>query len=307
MKEIRIFAPATVANVGPGFDLLGLAVERPGDRVTVIRRDSPGVSISSISGDDGRLPLEPEKNTAGIAALEVLKRAGATDGVELQIEKRMPLGSGLGSSASSAAAAAVGTNMLLGEPLTGEQLVSCCVEAEAIVSGRHADNVAPAVLGGLILVRQVDPLKIVRLPIPEGLAVCVVTPEFELPTRQAREALPKEVPMAKSIENASNLATLIHALHSGDLELLRGALHDPIVTPARAPLIPGCLDVIAAATEAGALGSSISGAGPSVLALCPNLDATDAVAAAMVEAFRHAGLNASTVRSLADCPGARPE
>ena len=235
MKEIRIFAPATVANVGPGFDLLGLAVERPGDRVTVIRRDSPGVSISSISGDDGRLPLEPEKNTAGIAALEVLKRAGATDGVELQIEKRMPLGSGLGSSASSAAAAAVGTNMLLGEPLTGEQLVSCCVEAEAIVSGRHADNVAPAVLGGLILVRQVDPLKIVRLPIPEGLAVCVVTPEFELPTRQAREALPKEVPMAKSIENASNLATLIHALHSGDLELLRGALHDPIVTPARAP------------------------------------------------------------------------
>ena len=307
MKTIRIFAPATVANLGPGFDLLGLALERPGDTVEITKRDTPGVRIRSIIGDGGRLPLDPGKNTAGIAAREVLRRSAADFGVDLSIDKQMPLGSGLGSSASSAAAAAVGVNRFLARPMSDEELVSCCVEAEAAVSGRHADNVAPAVMGGLVLVRSVDPLDVVRLPIPAWLTVCVVTPEFELPTKLAREALPKSVPMPTLIQNAGSLASLIHALHRSDLELLGRSLDDLIVTPARMPLIPGGAEVIAAAKRAGALGSSISGAGPSIFALCRDTNSAETVANAMRDAFISAGLPATYVISKADCPGAREE
>ena len=305
MDELRVFAPGTVANFGPGFDVLGLALERPGDTVVVRRTETPGVRIVSIEGDAGVLPREPEKNTAGIAALEVLRRADSRAGVELELAKGMPLGSGLGSSAASAAAAAVGVNGILGDPLTPADLVSCCVEAEAVVSGRHADNVAPAVLGGLVLVRTVDPLDVRRLPLPPGLTIVVVTPVFELSTRVAREVLPDAVPMGTLVQNSANLAALIHALHSGDIPLLGRALDDKIVNPARIPLIPGCDRVIEAARSAGALASSISGAGPSVFALCAARERTDDVAAAMRAAFSQAGLESSAVVSAADCPGAR--
>lgn len=305
MDELKVFAPATVANLGPGFDVLGLALEQPGDTVAVRRSAGSGVRIASIEGDGGVLPRESGKNTAGIAAVEVLRRADSRLGVELDVVKGMPLGSGLGSSAASAAAAAVGVNRLLGDPLTPLDLVACCVEAETAVSGRHADNVAPAVLGGLVLVRTVDPLDVWRLPVPSNLYIVVVTPVFELPTRLARAALPDTVPMGTVVQNSANLAALIHALHSNDIELLGRALVDKIVTPARAPLIPGCDRVIEAARDAGALASSISGAGPSVFALCASNDRTDAVATAMSEAFSGAGLTSSAVISPADCPGAR--
>ena len=305
MDELKVFAPGTVANLGPGFDVLGLALEQPGDTVAVRRTGTPGIRIASIEGDAGVLPREPEKNTAGIAALEVLRRAGSREGVELSLTKGLPLGSGLGSSAASAAAAAVGVNRLLGDPLTPLDVVACCVEAETAVSGRHADNVAPAVLGGLVLVRTVDPLDVWRLPVPPELHIVVVTPVFELSTRVAREALPDTVPMGTLVQNSANLSALIHALHSNDLELLGHALDDKIVTPARSPLIPGCDQVIDAARQAGALGSSISGAGPSVFALCASKSPTDAVAAAMRDAFSGAGLESSSVVSPADCPGAR--
>ncbi len=302
---MKVFAPATVANLGPGFDVLGLALEQPGDTVAVRRSAGSGVRIASIEGDGGVLPRESGKNTAGIAAVEVLRRADSRLGVELDVVKGMPLGSGLGSSAASAAAAAVGVNRLLGDPLTPLDLVACCVEAETAVSGRHADNVAPAVLGGLVLVRTVDPLDVWRLPVPSNLYIVVVTPVFELPTRLARAALPDTVPMGTVVQNSANLAALIHALHSNDIELLGRALVDKIVTPARTPLIPGCDRVIEAARDAGALASSISGAGPSVFALCASNDRTDAVATAMSEAFSEAGLTSSAVISPADCPGAR--
>lgn len=305
MKEIKIFAPGTVANLGPGFDVLGLALEHPGDTVIVRRTDDPGVRIASIEGDGGVLSHDAGKNTAGIAATETLRRAGVPGGVELDLAKGMPMGSGLGSSAASAAAAAVGVNHVLGEPLSPEELIACCVEAEAAVSGRHADNVAPAVLGGCVLVRSVDPLDVRRLPVPAGLHVVVVTPAFELPTRQAREALPKTVPMATLVRNSANLSALIHALHTGDLELLGRALDDEIVTPARMPLIPGCASVIRAARDAGSLGSSISGAGPSVFALCADATRAGEVADAMMRAFATAGLTSTAVVSPADCPGAR--
>jgi homoserine kinase len=303
--RVRVFAPATVANLGPGFDVLGLALVEPGDTVTASLADERGVRIRRVRGDKGALPLEATANTAGIAAEEVLRRAGAEGGVELELDKGLPLGSGLGSSAASAAAAALAVNLLLDSPLSRPELIECCVEAEAAVSGRHADNAAPAVLGGLVLVRSTDPLDVAALPVPESLVVTVVTPEFELPTRRAREALPERIPLGDLVRNTANVAALVHALHAGDAELLGRSLVDSIVTPARAKLIPGCPQVIRAAREAGAIGSSISGAGPSVFALCRSRDGAAEVAAAMAAAFRQAGLDSSRLLSPARCPGAR--
>ena len=303
--EVTAFAPATVANLGPGLDVLGLALASPGDRVTARRTGGSGVTIDGITGDGGMLPLDPTANTAGIAAAATLAKAGIASGVALTIVKGMPIGSGLGSSAASAAAAAYAVNLLIGSPLRKVELVGPCLSAEAAVSGRHADNVAAALLGGLIVVRSLDPLDLVRLPVPEGLVLAVVTPKMELSTRAARAALPKEIPLASLVRNTANIAALVSACYSGDLGLLGRSLTDAVATPARAPLIPGCAEVIEAALDAGALGSSISGAGPSVFALCRSERSAAEVAAAMAGAFARKGLAADVLVSPADCPGAR--
>lgn len=302
----RAFAPATVANLGPGFDVLGLALESAGDTVTarVASDRAAGVRITAIRGAEG-LPLDAAANTAGIAARRTLEIAGIDFGVDLEIEKGLPVGSGLGSSAASAAAAAYAVNLCLGGPLRKTQLVEACLDAEAAVAGRHADNVAPALLGGLVLVRRVDPLDLVRLPVPEGLFVVVVTPQFELATKRARAALPADVPLATAVRNTANLGALISAFASGDLGLLGRALEDDIVVPARAPLIPGCDAAMRGALRAGALGASISGGGPSVFALCHARGVTPRVADAMVAAFSDAGFDSDVLMSSADCPGAR--
>lgn len=302
--SVTVFAPGTVANLGPGFDVLGLAIRGPGDRVRATRVGPPGVRIRQIVGDGGKLPLDASKNTAGIAAMHTLARAGVDVGIELQIQKGMPIGSGLGSSAASAAAAAVAVNLLLGSPLRRADLVAACVEAEAIVAGRHADNVAPAILGGLVLVQDLEPLRLLRLPVPTGLWVAVVTPDFSLSTRLAREALPTSIPMSARVQNAAHIATFVSACYSGDLSLLAGCIRDDIVTPARAALIPGATQAIAAALDSGALGASMSGSGPSVFALGHAQDAAARAAAAMVAAFSAAGLGATSVVCTADCPGA---
>jgi homoserine kinase len=304
--EATAFAPATVANLGPGFDVLGLALAGAGDVVTARRARGRGVVAVTVSGDGGKLPLDPERNTAGIAARATLERAGVPEvGVELELAKGLPIGSGLGSSAASAAAAAFAVNLLLGAPLRKGELIEPCVEAEAFVSGRHADNVAAALLGGLILVRSLDPLDVVRLPVPDGLMVAVVTPEIEVSTRRAREVLPQQVPLASSVQNAASLAAFVAACHSGDLALVARAVRDEIVTPARAPLIPGCAAVIDAALTAGALGSGISGSGPSIFALCRSERSAHEVAAAMRRAFAAEGLGSRAIVSPGDCPGAR--
>jgi homoserine kinase len=261
--------------------------------------------LAAVTGDGGVLPLDPAKNTAGIAALATLSLAGVDTGVSLTLEKGMAIGSGLGSSAASAAAAAYAVNLLIGSPLRKIELVGPCLDAETAVAGRHGDNVAPALLGGLILVRSIDPLDLVRLPVPESVVVAVVTPKMELSTRAARAALPTDVPLASLVRNTANVAALVGACYSGDLALLGRSLNDAVATPARAPLIPGCSAVIEAALDAGALGSSISGAGPSIFALCRSERSADEVAAAMVAAFAAVGLDASAIVSPADCPGAR--
>lgn len=304
--EVTAFAPASVANLGPGFDILGLALTGAGDRVTARRAGAPGVRVVRVSGDGGRLSRDADANTAGIAAIATLKRAGVTDaGIELELDKGLPIGSGLGSSAASAAAAAFAVNQLLGAPLRKSELIEPCVEAEAAVSGRHADNVAAALLGGLILVRSLDPLDLVRLPVPDGLQVVVVSPEIEVSTRRAREVLPTEVPLGAAVRNAANLAALVAACHSGDLALLARCVTDEIVTPARAGLIPGCAAVIAAAVGAGALGSSISGSGPTIFALARSRRSAEEIGRAMQRAFSDHGLPSTVHVSAGESPGAR--
>jgi homoserine kinase len=302
---VRVFAPGTVANLGPAFDVLGLAIDGTGDTVVARLSDTPGIQIAAITGDNGALSRDAKKNTAGIAAQATLDRAGASGvGISIELHKGMPIGSGLGSSAASAAAAAFAVNLLLGSPLRRTELILPCVEGEAAVSGRHADNVAPALMGGVVLVRSVDPLDVVRLPAPQATLV-VVTPAFELSTRVAREALPKQISIAQMVAVSANVAMLVAACYSGDLSLLSRCIDDPVVTPARIGLIPGGADVIAAAKRAGALGASISGAGPSIFALCHSTTRAQIVADAMVAAFEKAGLASKALISSTDCPGAR--
>ncbi len=304
-QGVTAFAPATVANLGPGFDVLGLAISGVGDQVTAFVTDEPGVRIREIHGDGGVLPIEPERNTAGIAAAQTIERAGLDCGVDLIINKGMAIGSGLGSSAASAAAAAFAVNVAVGAPLRRLELVEACVEAEAAVAGRHADNVAPAILGGLVLVRGVDPLDVVRLPVPDGLYLAVVTPDFELPTKEARAALPASVSLRDRTRNAADIATFVAACYSSDLPLIARAVRDDVVTPARAALIPGGGAAMAAALGAGALASSISGAGPSIFALCHSARIAADAARAMTAAFQTADLSSTSVVSAAECPGAR--
>ncbi|MGH2543387.1 MAG: homoserine kinase, partial [Ardenticatenaceae bacterium] len=227
MDSITVFAPGTVANLGPGFDILGVAVEGIGDWVTATLQDETGVVIDSIEGDAGRLSWEPGENTAGIAAREVLERLGVTGmGVALRVRKGLPLGSGLGSSGASAAAAAWAVNVLFNQPLSKEELLHAGLVAEGAVSGWHADNIGPSLLGGFVLVRAYDPLDVIELPTPHGLLFALVTPETELSTRQARSAVPETVSLSQHVENSGNLAALIAALFAGSISRLGRAVQD---------------------------------------------------------------------------------
>lgn len=299
-NEATAFAPATVANLGPGFDWLGCAVEGEGDTVTArVLPDQPGVvAIEAITGDGGRLSLDPADNCIGIAAAETLKLLGSPScGVSLTLHKGLPLGSGLGSSAASAAAAAWAVNGLFGAPLSKSQLVVAGLASEAAVSGYHADNVGPALLGGFVLVRSCDPLQLVPLPFGGGdgnngqpLWFALVNPVFEAPTKKMRAVLPQEVPFKAMINNCCQGGSLVAAILTGDAALLGAALDsDAIVEPVRAPLIPGMAQVKAAAKAAGAYGCTISGAGPTAVAVVPDPETGTAVIEAMGAAFQSGG------------------
>jgi homoserine kinase len=304
MERVTVFAPATVANVASGFDVLGFALEQPGDVVTLTRTVEKTVTVSDIRGDGGRLPRDPEKNTSAVAAGSFLREIGMPFGVRIELEKRMPLASGLGSSAASAVAAAVGANILAGNPLPAEKLLPFTMQAEKAACGSaHADNVAPSLLGGFVLIRSYEPLDVVKLPVPPGLACAVVHPHTEVRTEDARRILKKEIRLSDAIRQWGNLAALVAALYRGDLPLLGRSLQDVVAEPVRSVLIPGFASVKAAALAAGALGCSISGSGPSVFALCASLAACEAVGAAMREAFRAAGLDSDLYISLVNATG----
>jgi homoserine kinase len=304
MNRISVFAPATVANVASGFDVLGFALEQPGDIVTLTRIPETGVTVTAIYGDEGRLPYDPARNTAAVAAAAFLEAIGNPFGLEIALEKRMPLSSGLGSSAASAVAAVTGANILAGSPLQKEQLLPFTMLAEKAACGSaHADNVAPSLLGGFVLIRSYEPLDVIKLPVPAGLACAVVHPHTEVRTEDARRIMHKEIRLATAIRQWGNLAGLVAALYRGDLPLLGRSLQDVVAEPVRSVLIPGFAAVKEAALAAGALGCSISGSGPSVFALCATLDDCAPAGAAMVAAFAGAGLAADLYLSPVNAAG----
>lgn len=268
MKTIRATAPATVANVSCGFDIFGFAVEAPADEVVITLTDRPGVVIEKIEGDEGRLPLEAEKNTSGVAVLEFLKAIGSKQGASIQLYKHLPLGSGMGSSAASSVAALVAINHLHGNPLTREQLLPFAMEAERIACGSaHADNVAPSLLGGFVLVRGYEPLDVATIPTPDNLFCTLVHPHLELKTEDSRKVLKLTVPIKDAITQWGNIAGLVVGLMKPDFGLISRSLKDVVAEPIRSVLIPGFDQIKEEAVKAGALGCGISGSGPTIFTL----------------------------------------
>lgn len=283
--SIKVFAPASVANVACGFDTLGFALNKPGDEIIVRFSDTKGLKITAITG--GSLPYEAEKNTAGFAALKLLEHLGETEcGIEMEIHKKMPFGSGLGSSAASAAAAVVAVNALLGSPLKKEKLLPFAVLGESIASGAiHADNVAPSLLGGLVLVRDNSTLDVHKIPTPKGLLATVIYPKVNVLTKEARGILSQEVSLKKMIQQSANLASLVVGMYNEDFELIRRSLQDVIIEPQRAHLIPHFYEVKEAAYTEGVLGCSISGSGPSIFALTRGIYQAENVGEAMRKVY----------------------
>jgi len=304
LDSARAFAPGGIGNLGPGLDILGCAVTGPGDTVDAVRVAEPGVHLAEPGHPD--LPTDPARHTAAIAATEVLRRAGdARVGVSLHVRKGLPLAGGQGGSAASAIAGAVAVNAVLGSPLDERDLLLAALVAEERVAGRHLDNLAPALMGGIVLVRSIDPLVTVRFNAPDALRVVLVHPGMRLRTADARAVLPTTVERTTAIAQAAAVATMVAAFASGNLALLRGAIDDRIAEPARAPLLPGFSSAKRAALQAGALGASIAGGGPSAFALTDGDAAATGVLAAMLAAYEQAGVTATGRVARVDAQGAR--
>ena len=287
--QITVFAPATIANLSCGFDVLGLALEGVGDLMYLERTETPGVQIRKVSGMD--LPLEADKNVAGVAAQALLAQSDYTGGVVMEITKRIKPGSGIGSSAASAAGAVWGLNQLLGSPFSPEQLVGFAMEGERLASGTaHADNVAPALYGGITLVRSTHPLDIARVHCPRDLHACILHPQIELKTADARKVLKTHITLEQGIRQWGNVGGLVAGLFTEDYGLISRSLEDGIIEPVRSLLIPGFDTLKQAALEAGALGFGISGSGPSVFALCQGQDAATKVGSALRDTYAAMGI-----------------
>lgn len=284
MQSLRIFCPASIANISCGFDVLGLALESVGDFMIVRKVPEPGVIITRITGQD--LPLEPEKNVAGVTAMALLDKIDFDGGFEIEIEKQIKPGSGIGSSAASASGTAWAINKLLGSPFSNIELVEFAMEGERLASGAaHADNVAPALYGGFTLVRSYEPLDIVRIPSPPKLFATVIHPQIEIKTSDSRKILKTSITLADGIRQWGNVGGLIAGLYTDDYDLIGRSLVDHIVEPIRSMLIPGFEDVKAASKEAGALGCGISGSGPSIFALSKGETTAVATANAMEDVY----------------------
>ncbi len=292
----RAFAPATVANLGPGYDVLGLALDPAlglGDHCEVALRDHGRVEIE-VTGDGGRLPTEPEKNCASVVARAVLARVGSRHGLSMRLTKGLPLGSGLGSSAASSAAAALATNAALGKPLSRRELVACARLGETVAAGTpHPDNVAPALLGGLLLmVERPAGLAIVRLPVPDELSIAVVIPALEVRSADARAVIPARVPVTDAVANLGSIGLFVSGLYRGDFDSLSQGIEDRLHQPYRIPLTRGFEAARAAALEAGALGVALSGSGPAMFALARGDERARAAGQALVAGFASQGVDA---------------
>lgn len=303
MDEITVHSPATVSNVVCGFDCLGFALSEPFDTITLRKSDSPGIRI--VNRDDYGLPTDPTKNVAGVALAAMIDAAAIKHGFDVEITKGIKPGSGIGSSSASSCGAVVAANELLGKPFSRLDLVEFAMAGEALASGsRHADNAAPCVYGGFVLVRSTEPLDVVTLDFPEMFAT-VIHPQIEVKTSEARAILPGEVPLADAVRNWSNLGSLVAALAKGDHDLLARSLVDTIVEPARKKLIPKFDEVKWASLDAGAIGGGISGSGPSIFMLSKGESTANAVAEAMSDVYSTTGIEFRTYVSPVGRDGVR--
>ncbi|HVR30629.1 MAG TPA: homoserine kinase [Thermoanaerobaculia bacterium] len=310
-RSATAFAPATVSNVACGFDVLGFAVAALGDQVTATVTDRPGISIRILDGAESSIPLEPRSNTAGVAAATLLEGAGDRvrgRGLELAIRKGIPPGSGLGSSAASAVAAVVAGNAALGLGIDAPRLLAFALEGERIASGGvlHGDNVAPCLFGGLVVVRSLDPLDVVPIPVPKGLCCALVRPHIEIRTSESRALLGSTIPLSTAVVQWANVAGLVAGLFRGDWDLISRSLGDVVAEPVRGPQVPAFREMKQAALDGGALGSSLSGSGPTVFALCRGAETAERVASAMQRALlAHAGIAGDCYVSAVGGEGAR--
>lgn len=281
IERKKAFAPATVSNICVGFDVLGFAMESPGDEVTAGFHHEPGVTILSTNHE--KIPKDPKLNTASVAVQAMLDALNEKNiGVSLEIIKKMPVGTGMGSSAASAAAALVAANALLGDPFRKGDLLEFAVKGEQAADGAvHADNVAPSLLGGLVLIRSLSPADVIQLPVPSDLHYILLFPHITILTKEARGILSPDIPMKQFIQQTANMGALVAALYRGDWEMMNRALVDVVIEPQRARLIPFLSQVKKAAYDAGAITSSISGAGPAIFSLAKGKETADKIAKAI--------------------------
>ncbi|MDP3764950.1 MAG: homoserine kinase [Nanoarchaeota archaeon] len=305
MKRVKVFAPGTIANLGPAFDILGVALDKIGDTVEA-RENNEGITrITEIKGKKDDIPIEAKKNAVTLGFLEVKKLLNFDVGFDIMLEKGLPVSGGLGGSSASAVAGAYAANLLAGNKLTKEELIPACVNVEAILSGYHADNVAPCLLGGFVLISSYNPLTIIKLGFIEHLYFAIVHPDFKLETKVARAVLPKHIELKQHIFNSSKAASIIAAIMKGNVQLLGNNIQDIIVESARAKLIPGFYDVKKAALDAGAYGSSISGSGPSVFAVTDDKKQAESIGKAMMESFSRQNIESEVYISRVSSEGVK--
>lgn len=306
-KKIKVFAPATVANVVCGFDILGFAVNQPGDEVEMELTGNPGVTILKITGDNGKLPLNADKNTVSASVKHYLKHINREDvGAEIVLHKKMPIGSGLGSSSASTVAGLFAINKLMGEPLTAKELVPFAMKGEELACGYgHADNVAPAVMGGFTLVRSYSPLDVISLPTPKGMYAAIVYPEVDVPTKDARQMIRSKIQLQDAVTQWGNVAGLVSGLFMGDFDLIGRSMKDVLVEPIRSILIPGFEDMRQISKNNGGIGFGISGSGPSVFSLTKDEETAKQIVKEQQQHLHKLNINSKAFVSTVNTEGPR--
>jgi homoserine kinase len=310
VKTVKIFAPATIANLGCGFDIAGMAIDSTGDVLEISTEPGSGLSIENLSRVELPTDIEENVTTPAVRALlaaYVNEKEGVDQRVGITILKKILPGSGIGSSAASSAGAVWGLNELLGRPFTPRRLVEFAMEGESLIGGgaRHADNVAPAILGGVVLIRGYEPLDIVQLPVPGNFYASVVRPHITVTTREGRGVLPREIPLKTAVTQWGNVGGLVAGLALGDIALVGRSMRDVVAEPARKRFIPGYDELKAALFEAGAAGANIAGSGPAVFAVCDSADRADAICTVMAAHFERLGVPADVYSSKISNRGTR--